>query len=352
MHVQIPTESAWRGAPRYIVTGVWTPCAPAIAAGTPTRGMLPGNTGGGCKCRCNDSDGLGSLGQTNPTLTAAQAMQEAIAQGQSAGLKLNPTAFQNATWMAKAESQIQAGAFDIGWYSPSCGSNPTPNMNLLAVGGGIALSAGGAATGIMVATNVISAATGAIVGAATLGIGALISVISLIFQHHAAAVQRDLSFGCGALPAVNNAFAVINQAVHSGQTTPAAAAQALDQINTEYQSAGQGGAINNSPWCNSNCEMGVVLKGMVLYWQSQYQAMAAAAAPAPASSSTPAVAASAAAPTPAPAPGTSYVSTSTAPPAAGASQPSGTIVAVPPSSGLSTGWLLALLGLGAAWAFL
>jgi hypothetical protein len=203
-------------------------------------------------------------------------MQAAIQQ--SSGLKLNPSAFQNSTWLSKAQSQIAAGAFDIGWYSPSCASQPASNMNLLAVGGGIALSAAGAAEGIMVATHVIAAATGAILGAATLGVGALISIIGVIFQHHAAAVRRDLAFGCSALPAVNNAFAVINQAVHSGQTTPAAASQALDHIYSQYQSSG-GAAINDNPWCNSNCEMGVVLKGMVLYWQSQYAAMAAAAAP-------------------------------------------------------------------------
>jgi hypothetical protein len=106
-------------------------------------------------------------------------------------------------------------------------------------------------------------------------------LISSIFTHHAAAVKRDLSFGCSALPAVNNAFSVIAKAVQSGQAHPADAAAALDQIDSEFQSAG-GAAINDSPWCNSNCEMGVVLKGMVLYWKSQYTAMAATAATTPA----------------------------------------------------------------------
>ena len=207
-------------------------------------------------------------------------MQAAIAQ--SAGLKLNPRDFQNSSWLSKAESQIAAGAFDIGWYSPSCGTQ-APNMNLFSTASGIALSAGSATTGILVATHVLTGVAAGIASVATLGVGALISVISMIFAHHAAAVKRDLSFGCGALPAVNNAFAVINKAVQSGQTTPAAASQSLDQIYQEYQSAG-GAAINDNPWCNSNCEMGVILKAMVLYWQSQYAAMAASAAPAAAPS--------------------------------------------------------------------
>jgi hypothetical protein len=271
MHMLIQTEGAWRGAPRYILTGVWTPCYPAVDSGAPTSGMSMWKSAG---CSCRHSDGLGFLGDSS-TLTAAQAMQAAIQQ--SSGLKLNPRDFQNSSWLTKAESQIAAGAFDVGWYSPSCASQPASNMNLLAVGGGIALSAAGAAEGIMVATHVISAVTGAIAGAATMGVGVLISVIAMIFEHHAAAVRRDLSFGCGALPAVNNSFAVINQAVRAGQTTPTAAAQALDHIYSQYQSSG-GAAINDNPWCNSNCEMGVILKGMVLYWQSQYAAMAASAA--------------------------------------------------------------------------
>lgn len=268
MHIAIQNRESWLGAPRFAVTGVWTPHVPAVESGSPTSSGVPLD-GFSLGCDCQDS-GLGLLGAA--TLTPDAAMQQAIQMGSSSGLKLNPNAFQNNSWLSKAESQIAAGAFDISWYSGSCGAQSAPNMNLLTTASGIGLSAGGAADAVMVATHAISAATGAIVGAATMGVGVLISVIAMIFQHHAAAVKRDLSFGCGALPAVNNAFAVINQAVHSGQTTPAAAAQSLDQIYTEYQSAG-GAAINNHPWCNSNCEMGVILKAMVLYWQSQYAAM-------------------------------------------------------------------------------
>jgi hypothetical protein len=73
---------------------------------------------------------------------------------------------------------------------------------------------------------------------------------------------------------VNNAFSVISQAVQSGQIKPADAASALDHIESEFHSAG-GAAINYSPWCNSNCEMEVILKAMIIYWKAQYQAIAA-----------------------------------------------------------------------------
>lgn len=211
----------------------------------------------------------------------------AAAVSMYSGANLNPNAFQNASWMAKAASQIEAGAFDTGWYPGNqCSGQSVPNMNLLKTSSGIALSVGGAATGIMVATSVISATTGAIVGAATLGIGALISVIGMIFAHHAAAVARDVNFACGAIPAVNNAFQVIAAGVKAGQITPANAAAALDTVYSQFMAAGgassptsipdSGAAINKHPWCNANCEMSVILKGMVLYWQAIYNGMTAA----------------------------------------------------------------------------
>ena len=93
---------------------------------------------------------------------------------------------------------------------------------------------------------------------------------------------------CSALPAVNNAFQVIAQAVKAGQSTPADAASALDTIYAQFMQAGgasgpagipdSGTAINKHPWCNAGCEMSVVLKAMVLYWQAQYLALISPAA--------------------------------------------------------------------------
>jgi hypothetical protein len=288
MHLEIQSESAWRGAPRYILTGAWTPCYPAVDPGAPTSGMSTWKSSGG-GCRCQVADGLGSLGAV-ATLTPEQALQMALQM--YSGQHLNPKDnFSNTV------GQIAAGQLNP--YQ-GCSGKAAPNLNLLSTASGITLAATGATTGIMVATGAISAVTGAIVGAATLGVGALISVIGMIFAHHAAAVARDLSFSCSAVPAVNNAFAVINKAVQSGQTTPAAAAQALDTIYAQFMSAGgasgsasgpgnipsSGTAINNHPYCNSNCVVSVILKAMVLYLQSQYNAMAASVASTASQSST------------------------------------------------------------------
>jgi len=221
------------------------------------------------------------MGAAPATLTPQQALQ--MAMQMYSGMHLNPKDdFMNTA------GQVASGVLTL----PTGCSASAPKMNLLSTASGIALSAGGAATGIMVATGTISAVTGAVVGAATLGIGALISVIAMIFAHHAAAVARDANFSCSAWPAVNNALSVINQAVHSGQTTPAAAIAALDEVYSQFMAAGgasgsasgpgnipsSGTPINDSPYCNSNCVYSVILKATVLYWQSQYAAMVSPAA--------------------------------------------------------------------------
>lgn len=346
MHLQIQNETEWRGAPRFILTGDWAACYPAVEAGAPTSGMsvlkMP-------KCECGSH--LGALGDSG-TLTVAQALQMAMAM--YSGQNFNPKDAQSYPASSGVARQIQAGAFDP--YS-GCGT-PAKNMSLLTTTSGISLSVGGATTGILVATHVISAVTGAVLGAATLGVGALISVIGMIFAHHAAAVQRDMNFICGALPAVNNSIAVIKQAVAAGQTSPAAAAAALDEIYSQFMTAGgasgsasgpgnipdSGVAINKHPYCNAACELSMVLKAMVLYWQSQF--MAAAGAPAAASST------SVPAGTPTPA-GTLV---SMAPPT---SAPGGTLVSMatgqavaPPPAPASSGLSFGLIAAGLVGAFL
>jgi hypothetical protein len=226
---------------------------------------------------------MGFMGDDS-AITPQAAMQQAIQE--SSGLKLNPRDFQNNTWLSKAEDQIAAGQFDIGWYSPSCAGQAAPNLNLFSTASGLALGTTSAAVGVLGPSGaaLIPAAAVPVIGWVVAGVGAIVGLISAIFTHHAAAVKRDLSFGCSALPAVNNAFSVIAKAVQDGQIQPADAASALDQIYSEFQSAG-GAAINDSPWCNSNCEMGVVLQGMVIYWKAQYTAMAATQAVVAASTS-------------------------------------------------------------------
>jgi hypothetical protein len=218
--------------------------------------------------------GLGFLGDSLP-LSPTSAMQQAIQQ--SSGKNLNPKQFQNSAWLSAAASFIQSGALPATPpYGPDCSGQSAPNLNLFQTASGLALGTTAATVGFLASPSmsVIPASAVPVVGWAIAGVGALVGLISAIFRHHAAAVKRDLTFGCSAIPAVNNVFSVIAQGVQSGQIKSADAASALDHVYSEYQSAG-GAAINYSPWCNSNCELGVILLGMVIYWKAQYQAMAA-----------------------------------------------------------------------------
>lgn len=228
--------------------------------------------------------GLGFLGDAAP-LSAADALQKAIAA--YSGDHVNPN-INAGSWMEDAESQITSGQLGLAWIGASCAGQPAPNLNLFNTASGLALSGAAAGIGIATATTAITAATGALLGAATMGVGLIISVIGMIFAHHAAAVKRDISFGCQVFPAVNNAFTLIGQAVAAGQTTAAAAAQALPEIYSRFMSAGgasgsasgpggipsSGEAINDHPYCNANCEFSIILLAMIFYWQAQYQALA------------------------------------------------------------------------------
>src|SRR5258708_21417157 len=284
--------------------------------------------------------GLGFLGDSLP-LSPTSAMQQAMQQ--SSGKNLNPKQFQNSAWLSAAASFIQSGALpSTPPYGPDCTGQGAPNLNLFQTASGLALGTTAAGVGVLSATGVASAyfLPIPVIDAVIAGVGAIISIIGAIFAHHAAAVKRDLSFGCSAIPAVNNAFSVISQGVQNGQIKPGDAANALDHIYSEYQSVG-GAAINTSPWCNSNCELGVILEGMVLYWKAQYQAMAAqqqaVAAEAAAQAAEQSSAAQSAESLPSPAVPASQVSTST-----GTAAASG-LPAVP-----ARGWLvLAAVG---AWA--
>jgi hypothetical protein len=232
--------------------------------------------------------GLGFLGDASTPLSPTDALNQAIKA--YSGAHLNPAQFQNSAWLSQAESAIASASIGVtGGFGPDCAGQTAPNMNILQTAGGLSLGAASATTGILASTHIIAAAAVPVVGWVIAGVGAIIGIISAIFQHHAAAVKRDLAFGCSAIPAVNNAFAVIATGVQNGNIKPADAAAALPEIYSQYMAAGGasgsisgpgaipggGTAINDSPWCNSNCELSVVILGMVIYWQAQYQALAA-----------------------------------------------------------------------------
>jgi len=235
--------------------------------------------------------GLGFLGDSSLPLSPTDAINAAIKA--YSGAHMNPAQTQNQAWLAAAESAVTNANIDVtGGFGPDCQGQTAQPLNLLQTASGIGLSAAGATTGVLAATSLIPAAAVPVVGWVIAGVGAIIGMIEAIFQHHAQAVKRDLAFGCSAIPAVNNAMAVIIKGVQSGNILPADAANSLQTVYSQFMAAGGasgsasgpggipsgGKAINDSPFCNSNCELSLVVYAMVLYWTAQFQAQAAQAA--------------------------------------------------------------------------
>jgi hypothetical protein len=167
-------------------------------------------------------------------------------------------------------------------YRPGTGdcsaSGQSSNVKLAQMAGGMALTGVNAAA--MMSASVMAALGGAaILGAATLGIGALIGLFPLLFSHHAAAVKKEQSILCSAVPAANNYLAIIDQAVNNGQATPQHAIDALSSLLSDFDSQvapiRHGVDPNDSGECNAACVISTQLKAIVLLKQSQYQDLAA-----------------------------------------------------------------------------
>jgi hypothetical protein len=109
---------------------------------------------------------------------------------------------------------------------------------------------------------------------AVMAVGALLEVFGAIFAHHAAAVQKEQSTLCAAVPAANQALQVIDEAVASGAATPQQAISALQAMPGQFQS--EVGAIYQD--CNAACVMTDELKAICLVKASQYQDLIAGAA--------------------------------------------------------------------------
>jgi hypothetical protein len=266
MHVHTPTESAWRAAPRYALTGSWLPPAGHLAGISRLRGC-----GDSCGCGGRCSDGLGDFVSPPAWSTTATAQNPVTADdalNQAESGESSPD-FPDPTWWQQALADIAAGQMTLD--AAGCQGQPAANVNMFSTASGLALGTTSVTTGILSATGVIGAATGVALGAATAGVGLLVSVIGMIFAHHAAAVRQEQALECSMVPAANNALTLIAQAVAAGQTTAAAAAGALDTI---YSQAAQyvAPAVKHNP-CNANCEWLVILKAITIYQKAMYNAM-------------------------------------------------------------------------------
>jgi hypothetical protein len=170
---------------------------------------------------------------------------------------------------ANGAAEYQAGTASC---AAAGGSGQSGNVKLAQMAGGLALQ--GINVAAVASSSIMAAIGGAtILGAATMGIGAIIGLFPLLFGHHAAAVKKEQSVLCSAVPAANNYLQIIASAVQSGQATPQAAIQALSSLYSDFESAVSSilkGSIGTGT-CNAACVAIAQLHAIVLEMQSEYQ---------------------------------------------------------------------------------
>jgi len=125
-------------------------------------------------------------------------------------------------------------------------------------------------------------AAGPIVGGIVLAVAGISKLFGVIFGHHAAAVARERSILCAAVPAANQSIELIDQMVQSGQSKPSEGMAALDAVVSGFSSAVapiiHGADPMASGECNAACVMLSELRAVVLLKKSQYADLATAEA--------------------------------------------------------------------------
>jgi len=149
-------------------------------------------------------------------------------------------------------------------FNPSGCSNMKPSGATLAattaVAGGLALKFAGA-TGP--AAPVVAA------------VGGALELFSAIFGHHAAAVAKEQSVICAAVPAASDTLTAIDQAVQNGTITPAQGSASLASLLSSFQQTVASIIKMNSSQCNAACIWVKQLKAIVAKKQADYADLAA-----------------------------------------------------------------------------
>jgi hypothetical protein len=202
-----------------------------------------------------------------------QKVRDLMVQAVSAGQMLDPSG---------APGYSQAG---------DCGATGTStNVRLAQTSAGLAL------TGTTVGLAISGVVTAAALAPWTLGISAIIGLFPIIFGHHAAAVKKEQSVLCAAVPAANNYLQIIDQAVSQGMASPADGQAALDSLVSGFQKQVSGiihGADpTSSGQCNAACVMLSQLRAICAFKKSAYQDLITTS---PAAASSPGAAVTAAA---------------------------------------------------------
>lgn len=186
--------------------------------------------------------------------------------------KISSGAGQNQQVWDLLKSSASSESLPIPGACSSSGSSGPSNVQLAQMAGGLALT--GINTAAVLSSSIMAAVGGAaILGVATMGIGAIIGLFPMIFGHHAAAVKKEQSVLCAAVPAANNYLQIIAQAVQNGQATPQDGQRALDSLLNNFESTVasiEKGSIGTGT-CNAACVWTAELEAVVLQMKSEFQ---------------------------------------------------------------------------------
>lgn len=104
--------------------------------------------------------------------------------------------------------------------------------------------------------------------------GAIISLFSAIFAHHAQAVAKERQTQCALLPAASNYLQIIKNAVAAGASSPQDGMAALDSLQRDFESQIQPILKMGGGQCNAACWNILELRATVLSLKSLYTDLA------------------------------------------------------------------------------
>lgn len=220
----------------------------------------------GCGGMCGCEDTLqgypfGLAGDFLEGITADAAAAQVTTHGVTSSGRTNILSAARAGMLVNSSG---APAYVPG--SGDCAGAPTSNLQLAQTATGLALT--GTQAGLLIAGGTALATAAA---PFTLGISALVGLFGVFIAHHRAAVAKEQSVLCSAVPAANNYLQVIDQAVRSGAVDPQHGIDALNSLLSDFTSA----VSSISHECNAGCVMTEMLHAIVLVRTGEYQDLAA-----------------------------------------------------------------------------
>ena len=265
--------------------------------------------------------------------STAISPQAALQQAMANATNLNPADWNNPQFLSTVYDYIESGNISAVNFSPACSGIIAQNPDLSLTQAAGSLAAGG--VGVAAAAGALASSIAAPV---TLGLTAVVAIVTMIFQHHAQAAHQEQELGCIAIAGFNNAMNAIAEGVRGGSISPADAANALNAVYSNFQSA-IAPSYSVSPFCSADCEAEVQAQAVVIFWQSQYAAQAQQLATVAAEQAT------------AQAQNSGGATSALSPPAIPLSQSFGPISSAVDATGIPT-WALLLGAAVVAWAVL